>query len=129
VIELIVTAVVAGAAAGTTTAASTAVTDAYKALKAGIRRVLSRRAVVDAEVVDLVAAVEAAPDRRAELESALVAVGADEDADLLAAARRVLELVDPDGARLGKYAGMHVHDNEGVIIGDHTNATFHFGQK
>ncbi|WP_285502134.1 hypothetical protein [Actinokineospora sp. NBRC 105648] len=38
--------------------------------------------------------------------------------ELAAAAETLLSLLDPDGVQAGKYAGMRVRDNQGVVIGD-----------
>ncbi len=110
-VDLVVAALAAGAAAGLTETASTAVGDAYQGLKSLTRRAL-RRGGVDEEPTD-----------PGELREALAAADAGADAELLAAARRVLELTDPTG----KYV-VDVHDNQGVQVGDGNTMTLNFGK-
>ncbi|MFE9745710.1 RIP homotypic interaction motif-containing protein [Saccharothrix saharensis] len=109
-VDLVVAALAAGATAGVTDTASAAVKDAYQGLKSLTRRAL-RRGGADEDTAD--------PD---ELRAALVAADVDADAELLAAARAVLELT-------GRAGTVHVHDNQGVQIGDHNTMTLHFGRE
>ncbi|WP_239164909.1 RIP homotypic interaction motif-containing protein [Actinoplanes palleronii] len=109
--ELIVTALSAGAAAGLTDTASTAVKDGYAALKRTLRpwvRGDARQAletdVIDGEV----------------LEAELVASGADVDEQVLAAAQHLLQVVDPANAT--KYR-IQITDAKGVQVGDHNTQT------
>ncbi|WP_236594770.1 RIP homotypic interaction motif-containing protein [Saccharothrix sp. 6-C] len=111
-VDLVVAALAAGAAAGVTDTASTAVKDAYRGLKSLTRRAL-RRGGVAQEPTDPV-----------ELKAALTAADAGADVELVAAARRVLELADPAGA--AKYH-VDAHDNQGVQIGDGNTMTLNFG--
>ena len=114
-ITLIVTALAAGAASGITDTASSAVKDAYAALKALVTgRVRGRPA---AELA--LSRHEEAPEQwRAALESELSAVGLDRDLELLAAAQKLLQLADV-APRPGKYT-VDVRGAQGVQIGDHT---------
>ena len=113
-VSLIVAALAAGAVAGAGHAASQAVQDAYAGLKGLVRRVLSGRPAGDVALVQH----EAKPQQwTGALEAELVDAGAGQDAAVVAAARRLLELVDPGGARVGKYA-VDVRDSQGVQIGD-----------
>lgn len=126
---MIVEAVVVGAAAGASATATTAVTDAYSALKDGVRRLLQRGSADTEgdESEDLVTAIEADPEsERDALREALTAADADQDTELVAAARRVLTLVDPDGARAGKYR-VELRDNTGVQVGDGNTMTLNLG--
>lgn len=145
-VDLILDAVMAGAVAGASATATTAVTDAYGAVKDGIGRLLRRRSEdVTAEngadeglgeasdvtlretPEELLAAVEADPDADpAALREALIAADAGQDSELVAAARRVLELVDPDQVRSGKY-NVAVHDSTGVQVGDSNTMTLNLG--
>ena len=111
-VTLIATALAAGAALGLKDAASTAIKDAYGALKAMVkRRLAGGDLVLDRH--------EHAPDTwRAPLEAELTAAGAGGDAELVAAARALMELVDAAGSRAGKYA-VDVRGSQGVQIGDH----------
>ncbi|TQM78155.1 hypothetical protein FHX81_0408 [Saccharothrix saharensis] len=117
-VDLLVTALAAGAAAGLTDTASTAVKDAYLSLKAGVLGVLRRDGSVAGEVVRAVEDDAVATGGQAgELTAALHGVSADTDPELLAAARQLLELADPSGAGNGKYRVV-VHGGQGVLVGD-----------
>ena len=114
-VTLIVTALAAGAALGLKDAASTAINDAYGALKALVRRRLGARP--DGELA--LDRHEQAPDTwRAPLEAELTAAGAGGDAELVAAAKSLMELADPAGSREGKYI-VDVRGSQGVQIGNH----------
>jgi hypothetical protein len=113
-IELILTALMAGAAAGTTAAAQSAVMDAYTSLRNLLRGALTRRGRSD-EVLD---AVEAEPGTwQTELGEALTDAHADQDQQVLVAARTLLNLADPIWPQAGKY---HVDSRaaKGVQVGD-----------
>ncbi|RSM49527.1 hypothetical protein DMA12_03625 [Amycolatopsis balhimycina DSM 5908] len=101
-VELVVTALAAGAAAGAKDTATAAVKDAYAGLKSGVRRLLDR---------------EELADDPGELAAELAAVNVGDDAEVLEAARAVLREADPDGTRAGKY-NVTVTDSKGVQIGD-----------
>jgi hypothetical protein len=114
-ITLIVTALAAGAALGVKDTASSAVKDAYAGLKALVRKRLAGRP--DAELV--LARYEKAPEPwQAPLMTELGEAGADRDADLVAAAQALMNLMDRAGARAGKYT-VSVRGAQGVQIGDH----------
>ncbi|MEU4517376.1 hypothetical protein AB0F52_01510 [Amycolatopsis sp. NPDC024027] len=114
--ELVVSALTAGAVAGVKDTASAAVKDAYASVQSGVRRLLSHS---DAgEDVSVLEAYAVAPDEyRDGLVAALSAAGAGEDAELVAAAQAVLAAVDPPGAEAGKY-NVQVQDSQGVQVGD-----------
>ncbi|MEA5362492.1 hypothetical protein VA596_23350 [Amycolatopsis sp., V23-08] len=130
-VELVVTALAAGAAAGARETASTAVKDAYAEVKSLAVRTLRRAVPVPAEVVeaveaDAVTADESGATERLELTAALTAAGAGADEELVAAALKVLELTDLDGTQAGKYQVV-LHGNKGVQVGDYNTQsnTFH----
>jgi hypothetical protein len=105
-VEVILAALAAGAGAGTSDVAGNAIRDAYTALRDAVRRRLGRRA---------------APGETDPTETELVAAGADRDEEILAAARHVLALADPDGTRAGRYA-VDLRGATGVQVGDGTVA-------
>lgn len=89
--------------------------DAYASLKALVRRRFAGQAA--GELV--LAEHENAPEtRRAPLAAQLGEVGADRDADLVAAAQELMRLVDAAGSRAGKYT-LGVRGAQGVQVGDH----------
>lgn len=104
-VTLIVTALTAGAALALKDSASSAVKDAYESLKALTKKRFAGRQ--DGELV--LARYEEAPESwKGRLAAELTAVGAENDAALVAAARELMSLVDPAGSRAGKYI-VHVH--------------------
>ena len=110
-ITLIVTSLAAGAALGVQDTASAMVRDAYASLKALVRRRLGG----DPGTEMVLARHEQAPETwQAPLKAELARTGADEDADLIAAAKALLDLV----GEAGKYT-VDVRGAQGVQIGDH----------
>lgn len=113
-VEVIVAALAAGAGAGTGDAAKAAVVDAYTGLRDGLSRLLAGR-VHGQDALD---GVETEPGVwQARIGAVLADVGADRDAEILAAARRLLGLVDPVGSQAGRYT-VNVSDARGVQVGD-----------
>jgi hypothetical protein len=99
-VAVIETALAAGAGAGMKATATEAVKDAYAGLKA-----LVLRRVKDTPAGE-VAVIEHAKDPQTwstPLSKTLTEAGAGTDQDLVAAAQRVLQLLDPDGTSTGKY--------------------------
>jgi hypothetical protein len=122
-VTLILTALAAGAALGVKDTASAAVTDAYQGLKALVRRKLAGRK--DGELV--LARHEQNPQMwGTPLAGELTAASADEDADLVAAAQQLMQLVDAAGAAASKYQVV-VHGSQGVQVGDHNTQHNTFG--
>jgi len=124
-VTLIVTALAAGAASALQEGASSAVKDAYTRVTALVKRRFASRP--KAELV--LAEHQAAPQTwDAPLAAELSAVGADGDADLVAAAQALITLVDEAGSRAGKYA-VTVQDSQGVQVGDRNMQTNTFGPR
>jgi hypothetical protein len=122
-VTLIVTALVAGAAAGLKDAAGSAVKDAYTGLKGLLTRKFADRSVAQTVLDEH----EQQPDvYEAPLRSELAAAGVDQDAQILQAAHRLLELADPQGAASGKYE-VNIRTGQGVQIGDHNQQHNVFG--
>ena len=122
-VTLIVTALAAGAASGLQDGASAAVRDAYARVMALVKKRFANRP--KGELV--LAEHQAAPQTRdAPLAVELSAAGAESDADLVAAAQALMNLVDEAGSRAGKYA-VTVRDSQGVQVGDHNTQTNTFG--
>lgn len=123
-LELIMTALAAGASAGVSGAATQAVQDSYAQLKALLGRTLQGRIDVAAEIETLDA--EQAPSGvwRTRLGGPLTESGAAENHDVLAAARELLDAAQQ--ARLGAHR-IEVHNSHGVQVGDHNQQTNHFG--
>ena len=108
-IELIVVALTAGASAGVTNTATAAVQDAYDGLKSLLRPWVrgDARAALETDETD-------EGVWQARLADELEASGAAQDAQVRAAAERLLELVDP--ARAATY-NITIGTNSGVVGG------------
>jgi hypothetical protein len=114
-VELVAAALAAGAAAGFKDTATSAVKDTYAALIRAVRRCVGRGDIAKPAAVEGLATAPEA--RREELVTALRAAGVGEDAELVAAAREMLRLMDLDGARAKNYAD--ARGAEHVQVGDH----------
>jgi hypothetical protein len=120
-LSLILGALVSGAASAVADSATDAVKTAYASLKSLVKTRLGG----DAGTVDK---YEEKPEVwRPPLEDALKMSGAAEDAGVVAAAQRLMELVDPDGAAAGKYAVVNRGPVYGQTIGDRNVITQTFG--
>ena len=94
--------------------ASEAVKDAYARLKALVTRRFTGRAAAER----VLAKHEDSPQTwQRPLTKELVEAGADQDADLVAAAQALMSLVDAAGSRAGKYA-VDARGAQGLQIGD-----------
>ncbi|WP_236793897.1 RIP homotypic interaction motif-containing protein [Amycolatopsis sp. GM8] len=121
--DLVVTALTAGAAAGIQDTTKAAVKDVYDGLLKLVRRRIDKS---DDESESLVDDFCADPKANEEaLKAALLASDVGNDEVLIAAAQRVLEIVDPDGAAVGKYT-VDIHDSKGVQIGDQNTMNLNF---
>ncbi|MFD0200233.1 MULTISPECIES: hypothetical protein [Saccharothrix] len=127
-VEPVLLALAAGAAVGAGETASSAVQDAYRGLKTATGRVLRRKVTAEGTEVEAVVEERLADPRthRDELEAALTEADPDERAELLAAARRLLDLVNPEDPALTKFR-MELRDNKGVQVGNHNVQHNHFG--
>jgi hypothetical protein len=122
-LTLVVTALAAGATSGAGQAATTAVTDAYQALK----RLVARRFTGKPAAEVALAEHETDPDVwRAPLAKQLAETGTAVDPAVLDAAQRLLTVLDAEGARAGKYT-VDAGGARGVQIGDHNSQTNRFG--
>jgi hypothetical protein len=122
-VTLIVAALAAGALKGVGETATAAVKDAYQELR---RRVAARFAGnPTAELV--LAEHEADPDAYEKaLAKQVTESGAVTDQEVIAAAQRLMAIVDEAGSRIGKYV-VDVHGGQGVVIGDHAHVDQSFG--
>lgn len=121
-VSLIITALVAGAAAGIGDSATDAVKEAYSVLKRKLKGAFAGDAAAE---VALDQHAEDPETWKAPLEKALKSHGAGEDEAVLEAARRLVELQDPEGAASGIY---DLRGAKGVSIGDHNIQTNYFGR-
>ncbi|HVF59672.1 MAG TPA: hypothetical protein VNJ70_07680 [Thermoanaerobaculia bacterium] len=123
--EPITTALIAAAVAGVAKMGEQAIADAYSGLKSLIRRKFGS----DSEVAKAVEAVEAKPEsegRKATLAEELKAAKAEEDQELVEAARRLLEQIQaqPRGTQIVQQAtGVNI-----AQAADHSTATVNVNQ-
>jgi RIP homotypic interaction motif len=124
-VTLIVTALAAGAASALQDGASAAVKDAYARLKARV----TKRLIHQPKGELVLAEHEYAPQTwEKPLAAELFASGAEGDADLVAAAQMLMNLLDEAGSQSGKYL-VAVHGSQGVQVGDHNTQTNTFGPR
>jgi len=117
-ITLIVAALVAGAATGALDEVKDSAKMAVKAAYAKLRALATKRVAGNQGAEAALAEIEADPDTwKAPLAAKLTQLGAADDADLVAAAKHLMELVDQTGARAGKY-NVTIKDSQGVQLGD-----------
>jgi hypothetical protein len=121
-ISLIIAAVLAGASDGLKDAAGEAAGDAYRGLKELLRRKLAgnRAAEITLDEIDRDPEAWQKP-----LESQLRESSVGEDQDVICAAQQLLERIDPDGARAGKYS-VTISGGKGIVVGDRATVTQHF---
>lgn len=120
-VSLIVAALVAGAATALKDTASQAVKDAYAGFKA-----LLRRRTEDAPAVEVAMQQhEEAPEVWEQpLRQQLTKAGIGQDAEVVAAATRLLALADPGG----KYT-VTITGGQGVVVGDGNSVKMTFGHE
>lgn len=100
-VTIIVTALATGAAAGLTPTAEQVVRDAY----AGIKALLKRKFSADNDLIEAVAKLEQKPDsegRKVTLKEEVVAAKADQDEELVSAAKSFLQQLEaqPGGRQI-----------------------------
>jgi hypothetical protein len=124
----IVTALSVGTIAGLTDTAKTAVNDGYNKIK----DLLTKKHGASSEVVLAVEKLEAKPQsqgRKEMLQEEIAAVKAEQDEEILAVAKHLLTLVQPQQAGMGKFTIQNNGPVQGQNIGDHQHITQHFHSK
>jgi hypothetical protein len=117
-ITLIVAALAAGASTGALSALSDDVKDAVTSAYGKLRGLLTKRVAGNPGAELALTEYEADPDNwKAPLTAKLKQVDAGNDADLVAAAKTLMELVDQAGARAGKY-NVTIKGGKGIQVGD-----------
>jgi hypothetical protein len=117
-ITLIVTALAAGATAGGLDTVKDATKAAIQSAYAKLRGLAKQRVAGQPDGELALDRHEASPQKWESLLTAeLTEAGAAGDADLVAAAKALMELVDSVGARVGKY-NVTVANSRGVQVGD-----------
>jgi len=127
--DLITSAIVAalstGAVSGLTDASKMAVTDAYQALKG----LLTRKFGASSQVVQAIGHLETKPEsagRQETLREEMIAINAEQDHEVLAAARQVLALTHSQQTVVSKFTIQNNAPVQGQTIGDHHTITQQF---
>lgn len=121
----IVAALSAGVISGLTESSKTAITDAYQTLK----DLLTRKFGPSSEVVRAIDHLEIKPEsvgRQETLGEELIAVNAEQDSEVLAAARQVLALTHSQQTVVSKFTIQNNAPVQGQTIGDHHTVTQQF---
>lgn len=117
-ITLIVAALVAGAATGALDEVKDGAKAGVKAAYAKLRSLAGKRVAGNKGAEAALAEIEVDADTwKAPLAAKLTQLGAADDADLVAAAKAFMGLIDEAGARGGKY-NVTISDSKGVQVGD-----------
>lgn len=122
----IVAALSAGAISGFTETSKTAITDAYSQLKV----LLAKKFGANSEVVQTMSQLETKPEssgRKETLQEEIAAVKADKDEEILAMAKHVLTVVQPQQASLGKFTIQNNAPVQRQNIGDNNIIMQQFG--
>jgi hypothetical protein len=123
----IVTAIAAGAISAITDTSKTVITNGYNTLKG----LLTKKFGANSDVMQAVEKLEAKPEsqgRKETLQEEIAAAKAEQDDEILAAAKHVLTLVQPQQAGLGKFTIQNNGPVQGQNIGDYQRVTQHFGK-
>ncbi len=125
-ITLILTALTAGAAASVKDTANQAIKDAYNGLKALIQRKFPGKLTVEVARAES----EKKPDVwKASPEVELKEIGIDQDKEIIAAAQKLMTLVQPQQAAMGKYNVQITGNIQGFAQGDYQQITMNFGNE
>lgn len=122
-VALIEMALATGAAAALRDSASDAVKTAYAKLKGAV---LGRFRGDPAAEKALEKHATNPEGYKAPLNDALAETGAASAEDVVSAAQNLLALLDPDGAKVGKYV-VDVRNSQGTVIGDNAQVVQTFG--
>jgi hypothetical protein len=117
-VTLIVTALAAGASAGVIDALKDNAKDAAKAAYARLRGLVRKRVAGNPCAELALTEHEADPENwAAPLGAKLAQAGAGNDAELVAAAQALMDVIDQAGAKSGKY-NVTIKDSKGIQVGD-----------
>jgi hypothetical protein len=117
-ITLIVTALAAGASAGAIDPLKDSAKDAAKAAYAKLRGLVNKRVSGNPGAELALTEHEADPENwAAPLGAKLAQAGAGNDAELVAAAQALMDVIDQAGAESGKY-NVTIKDSKGIQVGD-----------
>jgi hypothetical protein len=121
-VSLIVAALAAGASTGLKDAAGEAIKDAYDGLKSLLKRKLGDQPAAEVAIDKH----EEAPEVwEKPLQDELGKSGVADDEEVVRSAQKLLALVDPAGARAGKY-NVTITGGKGIVVGDHAHVEMTF---
>jgi hypothetical protein len=124
-VTLIVTALGTGALKGTADVATSAVRESY----AGLKQLVWSKVAGKPSAEFILAEHEADPETfKVPVTKLLRDSGVVQDEAVIAAAMRLLELLDAPGVRAGRYV-VDVRNSQGTVIGDHAHVTQNFGTR
>ena len=124
-ITLILTALTAGATDSIKDATSEAVKDGYNGLKALIQRKFSD----NADATTVLEKYEKKPEIwKAPLADELAQSRADQDQEIITKAQRLMAIIQPEQAAIGKF-NIRFSNSRGVVIGENNQVTNNFGDE
>ena len=125
-VTLILTALAAGAAAGGQAIAGDAIKDTYAGLKTLIQRKFAGKPKAELALAEH----ENDPETwQAPLKKALAEEHLDQDQQIIEAAQKVMHLVQPQQAAMGKYNVQITGNVQGFVQGDHQTVHINFGSE
>ncbi len=125
-VTLILTALTAGVAASVKDTASEAVKDAYNGLKGLIQQKFAGKPAAEIVLTEH----EKQPDIwKAPLETQIKETQVDQDKEIIAAAQKLMTLVQPQQAAMGKYNVQITGGVQGYAQGDYQQVTMNFGNE
>ena len=125
-VSAILAALVAGAVAASKETAGSAIKDAYEGLKSLIKKRFADKPLASAAVDAHATEPQAAEGI---LRPALKEAGADQDKELVAAAKSLLSIADTDGS-IGRRYALHVTGNiQGLVQGDDAHVSMSWGNE
>jgi hypothetical protein len=125
-VDVVLTALTAGAAAGLKDTATSAVKDSYTALRTLTSKILKTGRASGTETGTTVEHLVAEPaEHRQALIEILSAAGPAEVAELAEAAKAVLNALGSGNPIVGKFT-VYADNAKGIVVGDHTTANFTF---
>lgn len=121
-VSLIVAALAAGASTALKDTAAEAVKDAY----AGLKSLLTRKLGDEPAAQVAIDKYEESPDVwEKPLEEEIKKSGVADDEEVVRAAQKLMEVVDPAGALAGKY-NVNISGGKGIVVGDHARVEMTF---
>lgn len=122
----IVAALTAGATSGLSETAKAMIAEAYQ----GLKNVIKKKVTEKSPLITSIEVLETKPQsvgRQQTLNEEIMEAQIDQDQDILAAAHKLMTLVQPQQVGLGKFTIQNTGTVQGQVIGDHAQVKQHFG--